>query len=481
MSALANLVLLGWIPFVLVLFATLRPPIAALATLALGSLFLPNLTIGLPGPVDLGKFEAIGLSLLIGIAVFDSGRLAQFRPRAADLLAVLFLASGSISSLTNDLGGYDAFAVFLNRFVRTAFPYFVGSLYLGSADGLRRALWAFFLSALVYVPFCLYEVRMSPQLHAKVYGFSQHAFDQTMRGGGYRPMVFMSHGLELSLWLAAGTIAGLWLWKSRQKPPFAMRLGPMVGLVAATLVLCKSTGAIMLAAIGAVALSQPGRRWLCAALLVGVPIYIFSRVFGDGALERQFVEWASLVSDDRAGSLSFRFENEVILLQKLWNNPWFGAGGWNFGYLIDPETAELVPIVTDSMWIIAVATTGIVGLVATTGMLWLPALRGTGLVGGVAAWRSPERLTACIVLTMLVLDSMVNGFAPPLYYAIAGGLARVPLTVAAADATAAAGDEVPAAARARAALRSRADQPQPTGWLAPSRGGVDPLRSRGGG
>ena len=428
MTALATLVLLGFVPAALLLFTLLRPAVAALVVLTAGSLFLPNTTFALPGPLDLGKPEAISFALFFGVLLFDAGRIATIRLCASDLLLLGALACGSASSIANDLGGYDAFAIFLTRFVKVAVPFLIGAIYFASHDGLRRVVWALFLSGLVYAPLCLYEVRMSPQLHAQVYGFAQHSFEQTMRGGGFRPMVFMSHGLELSLWMAAATVAGVVLWRSGaprrvQGVPFAW----LVGGLAATTVLCKSTGAILLGLLAFVGTTAFARRWLGAALLLFVPVYIGTRMFADGALETLFVDAARMVSEERALSLQFRFENETILLHKLRAFPWFGAGGWNFGNVFDPETGMLVPVVTDSMWIIVVAMNGSFGLITTVGMLWLPALRALAVHAGTAAHRVPERLAACLILTMLILDTMINAFLPPIYYALAGGLARVPL------------------------------------------------------
>src|SRR5690606_14617067 len=135
----------------------------------------------------------------------------------------------------------------------------------------------------------------------------------------------------------------------------------------------------------------------------------------------------SLVSEDRAGSLQFRFDSEALLLNKLWTSPWFGSGGWMFGAVRDADTGEVSSVVVDSYWIIATATRGLVGLFGSIGMLWLPAFRVLGWTGGVSAWRSPERLAACALLTILILDSMVNAFVSPIYIALAGGLSQLPL------------------------------------------------------
>ena len=38
---------------------------------------------------------------------------------------------------------------------------------------------------------------ISPQLHFMTYGFYQHEFTQVVRMGGYRPMVFLQHGIAV--------------------------------------------------------------------------------------------------------------------------------------------------------------------------------------------------------------------------------------------------------------------------------------------
>src|SRR5439155_21163091 len=98
-----------------------------------------------------------------------------------------------------------------------------------------------FIGGLVYVPLCWFEVRMSPQLHVWVYGVRHHAFVQQMRDGGYRPMVFMQHGLMVAMWMAMTSLIGCWLWKAKT----IRQIGdvPMYVLVPAmllTVYLCKS-------------------------------------------------------------------------------------------------------------------------------------------------------------------------------------------------------------------------------------------------
>src|SRR5207253_10406528 len=139
-------------------------------------------------------------------------------------------------------------------------PYLAGRLYLGDRGSFRGLAAAVLVGGLVYVPLCLVEIRFSPELHHWVYGFLQHDFTQTIRFDGYRPMVFMEHGLALGLWMSAACLAGYWLWRAglwqRLGLPEALARRPGLTLLAlaATTVACKSTGAILLGVAGAAAL-----------------------------------------------------------------------------------------------------------------------------------------------------------------------------------------------------------------------------------
>ena len=362
MNALAHLVLFGWTPFVLLLFLLLRPRLAVLTALAGGSLFLPVLSIDIPGPIDIGKQEVLCLAALLGVVLFDPARLMSYRPRLLDLSIVMWIGAASVASMANDLGDYDAFAAATVRLITWGIPYLLGVVYLGSREGLRDLLWVLFLSGLAYAPLCLFEVRMSPQLHYMVYGAAQHSFEQTMRGGGYRPMVFMSHGLELSLWMAAATLAGVVVLRSRLRSSLlGAPVWPFVVAVGVTTLLCKSTGAILLGGLGCLLVTRFARSWHRAAIVLVVPIYLIARWGGDGSLESLLVESSRLVSEDRAGSLQFRFDNEKILLARAAEKPFTGFGAWDFGLISDPETGEAVKVVTDSYWIIVLATNGLLG------------------------------------------------------------------------------------------------------------------------
>ena len=53
----------------------------------------------------------------------------------------------------------------------------------------------------------LFEVRFSPQLNIWIYGFFQHDFQQMIRGGSFRPIVFLPHGLWVALFFLSTLVA----------------------------------------------------------------------------------------------------------------------------------------------------------------------------------------------------------------------------------------------------------------------------------
>ncbi len=96
---------------------------------------------------------------------------------------------------------------------RWGIPYAMGRAYFRDWGSLRELAIGVFIGGVAYLPFVWYEIRMSPQLHTMLYGFFQHTFGQHLRYGGFRPIVFMQHGLMVGLWMAAASLAGLWLWR----------------------------------------------------------------------------------------------------------------------------------------------------------------------------------------------------------------------------------------------------------------------------
>src|SRR5262249_35345155 len=150
-----------------------------------------------------------------GALLTDGPRVLSFRPRWADLPIAIFTLCPIASSLTNDLGLYDGISTAVGEAFAWAVPYFLGRVYFRDWAAARDLALALFISGLVYVPFCVFEMRMTPQLHRMVYGYAPFVYFDMYRFGGYRPVVFLSSGLELGMWMTAASLMGVLLWATR--------------------------------------------------------------------------------------------------------------------------------------------------------------------------------------------------------------------------------------------------------------------------
>ena len=314
------------------------------------------------------------------------------------------------------------------------FPYFLGRVYLNNLSGLRQLATGILMGGLIYVPLCLYEIRMSPQLHRMIYGFFPHSFAQTIRYGGWRPQVFMQHGLEVGVWMMAATLIGIWLWKTRGITQiWGIPISWLVSALLITFVLVKSTGAYLLLILGIAILFvswQFRTAILIFFLIASMSSYLAQNALTETYITDQIV--ASLegfVPQERLQSLEFRFDNEELLADKARERIVFGWGGWGRNRVYDYNWAgELVDIsVTDSLWIIAFGANGLVGLSSLFLSFFLPII---GFVKRYPAtfWLNRKVAPAAVVAVILILymlDCLLNSMVNPIFALACGGIAGV--------------------------------------------------------
>src|SRR5687767_13048880 len=183
LNSTVPLALFGWPLVVLALCWLLPGRRAVVCAYVVAWLFLPVYEYKVPGLADWTKMSATSITLIIGVLFLDFGRVAAFRPRWFYGPIILWCLCGGASSLANGLGPYAGLSTVLDHIVVWGLPYFLGRLYFSDVEGLRDLALGLFIGGLAYIPFCLYEIRMSPQLHSIVYGFHQHSFSQTKRFG----------------------------------------------------------------------------------------------------------------------------------------------------------------------------------------------------------------------------------------------------------------------------------------------------------
>lgn len=432
-NSLAFIALVGYIPATFAAFLLLGPRAAMLGTLVGGWLLLPAFdAFGTAIPLLHSKASFVPGVVLVSSLLLDGGRWRSLRFRPLDLPVLVVCLAPAAASLANALGPYDAMAAAFRSAVTWAAPFLLGRAYLREPADLTEAAAGLASAGLVYVPLCLWEVRMSPQLHRAVYGFYPFGtdFTQVMRFGGYRPSVFMADGLMTAMFMAVAALSAYWLWRTRARAAVAgVPIGWACAVLGATVLLTKSTGAIALLAAGFAVLEGSGllRSGVLVVCLAAVPpAYVAAR--STGWTGSQLIELSgSLVDPARAASIRFRMDNEDMLVAKALQRPWLGWGGWGRSRIHDDEGRDVS--ITDGLWVIALGTTGLVGLVALWAFLVLPPLLLFSRFP-VRHWAHPGLSGAVALATILLLwvvDDLLNAMVTPVFPVLSGGLASLAL------------------------------------------------------
>jgi hypothetical protein len=431
-NLLVPLVMFAWIPTVIYLFSRFPARKAVVISFLVAWLFLPVAELALPGLPNYTKMSATCYGILLATCIFDVGRFQSFKFSWIDIPMSIWCLCPLASSLTNGLGLYDGLTSVLTQTMIWGVPYFLGRIYFNSLDGLRQLATGIFIAGLIYVPLCLFEIRLSPQLHRILYGGAAGGdFAQSIRFGGYRPSVFMEHGLALGAFMMAATLLGIWLWQSGSiRQLWGFPVGVWVGVLFFTFALIKSTGAYFLLALGVFILlvAKFFRTALPVFLVIAaIGVYLYFNSEGGGYFSDQILDnLRQLLPRDRVGSLEFRFNNEELLVEHARQQPWFGWAGWGRSLLYDETGRQTV--VQDSLWVLTLGQYGLVGLVSLFTTMLLPTL--------VLFWsRCPARLwfqpktasiaALAVVVVLYVVDCILNAMINPIYILVCGGIAGI--------------------------------------------------------
>lgn len=417
-SALIPFTLFGWPVVASLFFLVLRPRRAVVTILVLGWALLPVAGYAIEEVPDYDKATSLSVSLVLGTLIFDSRRWTTWRPRWLDGVVLLFCLVPLASSVSNGLGVYDGLAATTGTLLRWGVPYLIGRLYFRTEGDLRTLAAGIVLGGALYIPLCLYEIRMSPQLHTMVYGYHQHQFAQTRRLGGWRPVVFMQHGLAVGMWMASASLLAAGLAASGARPRLLGVPTPWVAAVLIfTTVLVKSAGALILLFVGllmALLIWATRQRALAYGIILSSLLYVLVRATGIWS-GSEAIEASRWISESHSGSLRVRLENETLLIEHALQRPWLGWAGW--GRNRPPEHGG---VVTDGLWVIVLGQHGIIGLSSLIGVIIMPAVLA---LRRARARRDLLPIFLAILLGLYMIDCLLNAMFNPLMISVAGGLA----------------------------------------------------------
>jgi hypothetical protein len=392
-------------------------------------MFLPLYGYHLPALPTYDKISAASYGVLLGAAVHEPQVFRRFSPHVCDLPVVLWCVASMCSSVSNNLGFYDGGSAMLAKVVAWGIPYFIGRVYFDNVAALRELCIGLFAGAVAYIPFCWVEFAISPRLHKLVYGWHPGNFGQTKRSGGWRPMVFMKHGLMCGMWMASGAVAGLRLWQARSIPGKIPRIGVSTWLVVAgliiTLVLCKSFGALVLMILGGAVIPFVARFrvMLPIVIICAVPsFYMLSRGSGWWDAENLIAASLAISNEERSESLAFRLKNENVLIEKALLRPVFGWGGWKRSFIFNASGVAIS--VPDGLWIVAFGQNGLFGLTALTLTLLLPQILFLKTFPA-SVWRQTAVASIAplsVLLGLFMIDNLFNDMFNPAMLLSAGGI-----------------------------------------------------------
>lgn len=466
----ADLVLLGWIPLTLAGFLVFRPPVACTLAVVGALLLLPSRHgIHFQGVPDLTRDRVAILGCVVGCLLFAPNLLRVVFLRSSSILLLpLALTLGVVvTGLGNrapvdwtvfsvpGMGLKDLVSFATIQVLDFSLPFLLGFCLFRQPRDLRFLVRLLAVAGLAYSLLILWEVRMSPSIHRMVYGFHPQSFLQTYRLGGWRPAVFLPHGLALALFVFSSTVAatglaraGLALLPERGGPRGrSADRGALLSVAGSAylcvvLVLCRSLAAMLygLFAVPLVALARPRTQLRAALLLAGlVLLYPALRVAGWFPTD-VLVAAARPISAQRADSLEFRFENEDRLVDRALEKPLFGWGSWGRNRVFDRDTGKDLSV-TDGFWIIVLGNQGLTGFVCAFGMLLAPIHMASRATRRLRARQHRALFAAlALILAITAVDLLPNGFLFAWHLYLAGAVAGlsvgVPRSVARARARA---------------------------------------------
>lgn len=438
--------LFSWPIISLILFASLGRERGLIWTVVAGYLLLPEgIKFDLPGLPSYNKNLAVAVGACLGALIFWGKLSWPNVPRqvedgkgfkyllygllALSLFGVIMTVQDNGAPIINDgtrffkvrqgLTSRDIIGM-MTDIVTPMLPFLLAWRLLRAPEHHREVLMAVVIMGCIWAVFAMIEMRLSPRFNATVYGFFPHEWRQHIRGGQFRPVVFLRHGLWLAFFLLSAAFCAYALMRDAKDGGNKMMFLGAALFITAVLVISPNLGALLLLVLFLPLLYVP--RWfqIRVVTVVALIFLTFPAVRQAGLVPLDgFLNFASSISHERAESLRFRINNEDALLDRLSQKPVFGWGGWGRYRVVDERGIRTT--VSDGLWIITLGERGWVGYVGFFGVLVLPLL----MLARRARHRTPP--FAIMGLSLITAANLVylvpNSALSPIGWLMAGTIA----------------------------------------------------------
>lgn len=435
--------LFSWPIIAIGIFAALGPARGLIWSTVVGYLFLPpNFGLDLPGLPNFDKEASVALAALLGCVLFkgkaedtDQDKRLSGHYRFATFLACLIVLSPILTVATNresliggilpGLGFRDLISMTSSSLILLV-PFFLARRFLTTPAHHRELLLAVALGGFVYTFLILFEARMSPQLNQWVYGYFQHVWAQHIRGGGWRAIVFLNHGLAVGFFLFSALIATVVLFRldgGKRRPQYILLAVWLLILIP----ISRNLGALIIALLLLPVALSYGRKvqiWCAMAIAVLFLSFPLTRQMDIFPID-QTLAIAERIDSSRASSFGHRVENEDAFLERALQKPVFGWGIWGRWRIYDEFGRDVST--SDGRWVSVLGERGWVGYLSLFGLLAWPMLS----LGRAAKRRELHAPTVGLVLIMAgnLLYLIPNSTISPVAWLMVGALVRFVETV----------------------------------------------------
>lgn len=432
-NAFAYLVFFSW-PIV-VLWLLIRYPTkkAIFISIVLTTLLLPSaFSADVPLLPPLDKDNITGLSLILFLFLMRK----KFRIFQPGLSTILFIGYFIVIAITVELNAipiiiigskylpgltyHDIFSTIIRLIIYTM-PFFLGRYFSTSLKDTEIFFKIMVVMALIYTLPMLFELKMSPQLHNIFYGYQPSQFVQEIREDGYRPMVFVGHGLGLAFWMSTCILAAVALLKNKIRSTI---LSPVVVVcyLFVVLIFCKTWSAAAYAVLGMFFIlklrpsTQVKWSFIIAAIVILYPIAKVNEVIP----EKEIISTISQYNPARAQSLEFRFQNENEMLAHVLEKPFFGWGSWGRNRIYSKWDGRDLSV-TDGRWIAELGTNGWIGFLFYYAILLTPLYYALKTFKYIKEPKDQVYFAALsIILAICIIDSIPNTGMGPMHLFLAG-------------------------------------------------------------
>ena len=381
-------------------------------TIVGGILLLPAKTaIDFPLIPPLDKESIPAISALLGCIFIKKVKISLIPKSGIEKWLILVLLTTPFITMINNqetfnyipgLSMHDTASAIVNQYL-FLLPFILGMQLIKTYDDQLVLFKLLVIAGLVYSVPILFEIRMSPQLHAWIYGFHPRTFLQQMRGGGFRAVVFLEHSLFLAMFVAVTLGASALLLKQKIK---SFRVSPIIIVIYFFILLsiAKTVGAFLLGTSLALCIIwMPAYMLKRASLFIIfiVVMYPFLSIF-ELFPHQELIQLATDYNSDRGQSLAFRFYHENILLDHAQKKIFFGWGAWGRNRLVESTT--------DGYWIILLGQYGLAGFLSLFGLVLLSVYRAIKYSDLLKVTNEQHLLLShALIVAIIMVDQLPNG------------------------------------------------------------------------